>query len=55
MKSFVPSNNMKGMYNFKTGDGKSPSLFFFSDNNLIMMKTLKDSEKEILFEKGFLA
>ena len=53
-QSFVPNKNMKGIYNFKTGSGKSPSFFFFPDNNLLMLKTLKDSEKEILFDKGFL-
>ena len=42
------------MYNFKTGGGKSPSFFFFSDNNLMMLKTLKPSEKKILFDQGFL-
>lgn len=42
------------MYNFRTGEGKSPSFFFFSDNNLLMLKTLKDSEFDILFSKGFL-
>ena len=45
---------MTGMYNFRTGDGKSPSFFFFPDNNRLMLKTLKDSEYEILFQKGFL-
>jgi len=45
---------MAGMYNFKTGSGKSPSFFFFPDNNLLMLKTLKPSEKDILFDKGFL-
>ena len=42
------------MYNFRTGEGKSPSFFFFSDNNVLMLKTLKDSEFDILFKKGFL-
>ena len=42
------------MYNFRTGEGKSPSFFFFSDNNALMLKTLKESEFEILFKKGFL-
>jgi len=45
---------MTGMYDFRTGGGKSPSFFFFSDNNLIMLKTLKGSEHEIIFDKGFL-
>jgi len=45
---------MDGMYNFKTGDGKSPSFFFFTDNKKIMMKTLKESEFEIIFDKEFI-
>jgi hypothetical protein len=45
---------MSGMYNFRTGGGKSPSFFFFPDNNRLMLKTLKDSEHEIIFNKGFL-
>ena len=45
---------MSGMYNFRTGGGKSPSFFFFPDNNKLMLKTLKESEKDILFQKGFL-
>jgi 1-phosphatidylinositol-4-phosphate 5-kinase len=45
---------MSGMYNFRTGGGKSPSFFFFPDNNRLMLKTLKDSEHEIIFKKGFL-
>lgn len=53
-QSLIPNRNMKGIYNFKTGAGKSPSFFFFPDNNLLMLKTLKESEKEILFSKGFL-
>ena len=46
---------MAGMYNFKTGVGQSPSFFFFSDNQLLMFKTLKESEKQILFKKGFIS
>ena len=42
------------MFNFKTGGGKSPSFFFFPDNKLLMLKTMKPSEKEILLGKGFL-
>ena len=45
---------MEGMFNFKTGGGKSPSFFFFPDNKLLMLKTLKPSEKDILLKKGFL-
>lgn len=54
MSSFIPNKNMTGMYNFRTGGGKSPSFFFFSDNDLIMLKTLKESEHQIIFDKGFL-
>ena len=53
-KTFIPIKNMEGMFNFKTGGGKSPSFFFFPDNHLLMLKTLKPSEKEILLSKGFL-
>lgn len=55
LQSFIPNKNMSGMYNFKVGQGASPSFFFFSDNNMLMLKTLKESEDEILFKKGFLA
>ena len=54
MESFIPNLNMTGMFNFKAGTGKSPSFFFFSDNNLLMLKTLKESEKDIIFKKEFL-
>ena len=42
------------MYNFKTGDGKSPSFFFFTDNTKYMLKTLKESEFHILIKHNFL-
>ena len=45
---------MTGMYNFRTGDGKSPSFFFFSDNQLFMLKTMKESEFDILMKQGFI-
>ena len=32
------------------GDGKSPSFFFFSDNSLLMIKTMKQEEFDILFD-----
>ena len=54
LKTFIPIKNMEGMFNFKTGGGKSPSFFFFPDNKLLMLKTLKPSEKDILLQKGFL-
>ena len=45
---------MTGMYNFRTGEGKSPSFFFFSDNQLFMLKTMKESEFDIVMKQGFL-
>ena len=53
-EAFTPKNNPEGIFNFKTGGGKSPSFFFFTDDNKFMIKTLKKSEKEILLGKGFL-
>jgi hypothetical protein len=53
-KSLIPRVNFHGIHNFSTGDGKSPSFFFFSDNRLIMLKTLKDSEMSILYDDKFL-
>ena len=53
LQTFMPSKNCRGMYNFKIGSGKSPSFFFFPDNKLLMLKTVKPSEMQILFKKGF--
>jgi 1-phosphatidylinositol-4-phosphate 5-kinase len=38
------------------GAGRSPSYFFFTDNSMIMIKTMKKEEAAILFdeEKGIL-
>jgi hypothetical protein len=52
--SFIPAANFSGIHNFQTGKGKSPSFFFFSDNKVLMLKTLKSSEFDILFKDGFL-
>ena len=38
--------------NFKTGNGKSPSFFFFTDDKKFMIKTVKSSEMDILFSKN---
>jgi len=46
---------MNAIYNFKLGQGKSPSFFFFSDNKLLMLKTCNPSEKKLLFDANFLA
>ncbi len=45
----MPVNNTRSMLNFKTGNGKSPSFFFFTENKKFMIKTLKPSEMSILF------
>ena len=47
-KSLLPSQNFKGIHNFSLGEGKSNSFFFFSDDLIFMMKTLKKSEIDIL-------
>lgn len=52
--SLLPSQNFKGIHNFSLGDGKSDSFFFFSDDQIFMMKTMKKSEMDIMFEDGFL-
>ena len=50
--SFVPNKNMDAIHNFKTGGGKSPSFFFFSQNKMLMLKTMKKSEKDIMLNNG---
>mmetsp|Transcript_12777 Transcript_12777/g.21596 ORF Transcript_12777/g.21596 Transcript_12777/m.21596 type:complete len:216 (+) Transcript_12777:1159-1806(+) len=54
-KSMKPCNNPQGIFQFKAGTGKSPSFFFFTDDNLLMVKTMKQSEFEILIEDEFLS
>jgi hypothetical protein len=49
-KSLAPAFNYKAIHNFKPGEGKSPCFFFFSDNDRLMIKTLKMSEFYILME-----
>lgn len=53
-KSFAPLNNIEAIRNFFPGSGKSSSFFFFSDNKAFVLKTLKDTEKALLLEKGVL-
>ena len=55
LDSFIPANNQTAIYNFKLGQGKSPSFFFFSDNKLLMLKTCTPSEKKLLFDANFLS
>jgi Phosphatidylinositol-4-phosphate 5-Kinase len=52
--SFSPIYNVQAIHNFFTGSGKSPSFFFFSDNKKFVLKTMKPSEKRLLFENGVL-
>lgn len=54
MNSLIPALNYEAIHNFETGQGKSPSFFFFSDDNKIMIKTLKESEFDILVNTDFL-
>jgi 1-phosphatidylinositol-4-phosphate 5-kinase len=54
IESFLPSMNLAAIHNFRPGSGKSPSFFFFSDNNIAMIKTLKPSEFDILLKTDFL-
>lgn len=54
LESLIPAANFSAMHNFQTGQGKSPSFFFFSDNRRLMIKTLKEKERDILFEDKFL-
>ena len=54
MNSLIPAVNYEAIHNFETGQGKSPSFFFFSDDNQFMIKTLKPSEFEILMNTDFL-
>ena len=52
--SLAPLHNIQAIHNFFTGSGKSSSFFFFSDNRFFVFKTLKDSEKKLLFEQSIL-
>ena len=48
--SLAPLHNMQAIHNFFTGNGKSSSFFFFSDNRVFVLKTLKESEKKLLLD-----
>lgn len=48
--SFAPIHNITAIHNFFTGSGKSQSFFFFSDNKAFVLKTMRESEKKLLFE-----
>jgi hypothetical protein len=53
-QSFVPLHNIQAIHNFFTGTGKSSSFFFFSDNKAFVLKTLKESERKLLFDQNIL-
>ena len=42
---------MNAMHNFQRGQGKSQSLFLFTDNKALMIKTLKKKEVDVLFDQ----
>lgn len=48
-ESFAPINNKQAINNFFTGAGKSNSFFLFTDDKRFVLKTLKDTEFELLF------
>lgn len=52
LESVIPAANQKAIYNFDMGTGRSPSYFFFTDNRVIMIKTMKAEEAKILFDKN---
>ncbi|CDW91170.1 saicar synthase-like protein [Stylonychia lemnae] len=54
MNSFSPRENYAEMTKFQEGSGKSASFFFFTANKKFVIKTLKDSELELLARKGVL-
>jgi 1-phosphatidylinositol-4-phosphate 5-kinase len=43
-----------GIHNFEAGQGKGGSFFFFSENNVFLVKTMKKSEFDIMFKEGWL-
>jgi len=53
-ETLLPSENFKGIHSFSTGSGRSPSFFFFAENKLLLIKTLKTSEFKILMDGAFL-
>ena len=52
--SFAPIHNIQAIHNFFTGSGKSESFFFFSDNKIFALKTLKECEKQLLLDTPLL-
>ena len=54
LEALIPSANYAGIHNYDTGQGASPSMFFFSENKLFLVKTLKNEEFDILFRDKFL-
>lgn len=56
LTSFSPANNFKAIHNIDLGKGRSPSFFLFTDDQRFMLKTLKQSELNILVDSksGFI-
>ena len=42
------------MHHFTTGDGKSGSFYLYSENRMLLIKTIKVKELEVLTETDFL-
>ena len=54
VRAFSPVHNFQAIHNFFSGTGKSSSFFFFTDNKEYVLKTLKDSERKLLFDNDVL-
>lgn len=52
--AFSPRENYAEMTKFQEGSGKSASFFFFTANKQFVIKTLKETELELLAKKGLL-
>lgn len=54
LEAMIPSKNYEAIHNFETGQGKSPSFFFFSDDHSLLIKTLQKGEWDIIKKSDFL-
>lgn len=50
--SFNPANNLQAIHDIDVGTGKSPSFFFFTDDSRFMLKTMKQSELDIMLDNN---
>ena len=55
LECFKPQFNYHALHHFMTGKGKSPSYFFFTDNKLLMLKSLKLEEFKLIFSTNFIS